>query len=208
MNKKIINKIIATKMKSFSSLYGYKKKDYILFKKSGDYFLTLFLYSTGFNNEKLIISGRVKPYFFDDILWDVMNMPENKFAPDSLRAVGAFAFEGIEVFFKEITLFDINEAEKSVIQLFEEGNLKFLKCLENLKKFNNSFDEFVSDVKDNTYDMVLGKMLSAIKKQKYAMAVEIAKNELNHGRYGKFGNDNKNVYNLIIDYCSQYIMII
>ena len=39
----------------------------------------------------------VKNYDYDNILWDIINMPDNKNEPESLKAVGAFSAPVIEI---------------------------------------------------------------------------------------------------------------
>ena len=41
---------------------------------------------------------RLKPMWIDDLLWDILEMPENKNEPVSLRAVGAFTVCGSEIY--------------------------------------------------------------------------------------------------------------
>ncbi len=53
---------------------------------------------------KLQVELSVKPYFIDDLWWDIFEMPENKQAPKSLRGNGAFAVSDVKL--KEYAVFD------------------------------------------------------------------------------------------------------
>ena len=44
------------------------------------------------------INARVKPIWVDDILWDLIDMADNKNQPLSLKIHGEFTVYGIEVF--------------------------------------------------------------------------------------------------------------
>ena len=205
-NKKNIEKSIADILIDISNASDYRKKGFTLYKKKEDYFLTIFIYITGFNSDLISVQGRVKPFWFDDVLWDVINMSSNKKAPISLRAVGAFAIRGPNVFQYEIQIKDISEVSDTVEILFQKCNYELLSFLD---KISGSYEEFCKQAENfqtGLYDEKLGQMLLEIYKKDYAKAEKIAMEELNAGRRGNFINEGKDVYTHVIEYCKKNIM--
>ena len=110
--EKVSNKCRKQVAKSF----GWKQCDYLNWKiESGYYFSLCHLVL-----EQVELS--VKPYFIDDLWWDIFEMPENKKAPKSLRGNGTYAVSGIDI--KEYVVFDKDKipvyTEDDVIARWED----------------------------------------------------------------------------------------
>ena len=111
-----LEKISKNCRKQVAKKYGWKQNDYLNWKVDSGYFFSL---------EHLVledVSFEVKPYFIDDLWWDIMEMPENKKAPKSLRGNGAFAVTGVQL--KDYTVFETNKiseyTEDDVIARWED----------------------------------------------------------------------------------------
>ena len=74
--------------RELASRHKLKCKDYSLFAVKRDLFFDTVIYVSVNDNDECICSTRerVKPMWMDEMLWDLLEMPENKKAPVSLRA--------------------------------------------------------------------------------------------------------------------------
>ena len=218
-NLKILNSMVNKELKNISKTYLYKKKRNVLYKLIDNY-LSCNTYSCSRLKEgmNIIIYTDIKPFWFDDELWNVMEMPENSDEPVSLRFEGAFSFVGLPLFYKQICVDSIINEDiiyKYINDFATESDFAisdFIHSLEISKKefayyveedFKGICGEHLSDVKYGAYDVALGKMLTLIHCGKYLEAIDIAKMELISGRKGNLGINKKNIYELVIEYCSK-----
>ncbi len=75
----------------------WKKSGCALFTQSGDYYQDIFI-SVHRNAELTSVEMRIKPMALDPILWDILDIPENRDQPLSFRTWGAFICTGLPVF--------------------------------------------------------------------------------------------------------------
>ena len=93
-----LEKVSTKCRKQVAKKYGWKQNDYLNWKIDSGYYFSL----CHLVLEHVELS--VKPYFIDDLWWDIFEMPENKQAPKSLRGNGAFAVSDVKL--KEYAVFD------------------------------------------------------------------------------------------------------
>lgn len=109
--EKVSNKCRKQVAKSF----GWKQNDYLNWKIDSGYYFSL----CHLVLEQVELS--VKPYFIDDLWWDIFEIPECKKAPKSLRGNGSFAVPDINL--KEYVVFDTGKiplyTEDDVVLLWE-----------------------------------------------------------------------------------------
>ena len=202
ITRKELDKNIKIALKSQVKKYRYKTRGNVLFKKSDDYFISILFAATGVNNNLINVRGTVKPYFFDDIFWTVFQMQENLNQPMGLRADGAFAVRGLQIFnqYKEIE--DYNGVEEYVGKLLDMCDVEIMNVINEV---GNNFRKFINcskEVEDpGLYDYVLGEMLVYIKEENYLKARNLAVNELENHRYGDFKNQGKYIYEHVVDFC-------
>lgn len=99
--KKVLPKIIQAEIKK----YKLKKKDFMVWFQKEELFFNLNISICERDGLCYCTSiERIKPLWIDDILWDVLGMPENKNEPASLRAIGAFTVYGSEIYNNEAEL--------------------------------------------------------------------------------------------------------
>ena len=202
ITRKEIEKYINETQKVERKKYGYKKRGHIIFKKYREYFLSIRAYATGFNNDELIVFGEVKPYYFDDVFWEVFKMSENSSEPMGLRANGAFSIWSFELLEDRRTINDYAEVTPYVIDKISEYNKKLCEAVDGFDEDSKNFIDYV-DAIENTgmYDKALGKMLYYIKNKQYDKAMELALYEISQNRYGSFVNESKHIYEHVVDYC-------
>ena len=123
ITRKEIEKYINETQKVERKKYGYKKRGHIIFKKYREYFLSIRAYATGFNNDELIVFGEVKPYYFDDVFWEVFKMSENSSEPMGLRANDAYGEDVCEI---DVSDLSIDETINLVVDvIFDKKDFPF-----------------------------------------------------------------------------------
>lgn len=204
-SKKELSQLLNNSIKAEKKAERLQSRGQFLFKKEGEYFITIIVLLSGRKNEKIKVVGSIKPYVFDDIFWKVLNMPDNCDAPIGLRANGAFKFNGLVVFSE---LIDYNSAE----ELPELASSLLHKCygqLVDIIKDLNSVDDFLALAKGiekrGLFDYNLAYMISLIANKKYNEAKAVAEKLQLHGEFGSVQNEGKYIYEHIIEYCNRYM---
>ena len=80
--------------------YKFKKKDYMIWFSKDDRFYDLMIHVAVPEDGRCICSAEetLKPLWLDELLWDFLNMPDNRKEPYSLRAIGAFTVKGSQIY--------------------------------------------------------------------------------------------------------------
>ena len=105
--------------------FGWKQNDYLNWKIDSGYYFSL----CHLVLEQVKLS--VKPYFIDDLWWDIFELPENKQAPKSLRGNGAFAVPDVHL--KEYVVFDTGK-----IPVYTEDDV--------VARWKNTFNTVEADI--------------------------------------------------------------
>lgn len=116
--KNTLPKIIQSEIKK----YKLKKKDFMVWVQKKELFFDLMIYICERDGRCYCASTeRLKPMWLDDLLWDILEMPENKSEPVSLRAIGAFTVYGSEIYESETELlnWELEELRQCVVQYME-----------------------------------------------------------------------------------------
>ena len=114
--RNVLEKVSNKCRRQVAKRFGWKQNDYLNWQiESGYYFSLCHLVL-----EQVKLS--VKPYFIDDLWWDIFELPENKQAPKSLRGNGAYAVPDVHLM--EYVVFDTGKipvyTEDDVIALWED----------------------------------------------------------------------------------------
>lgn len=199
---KDIEKQISDSLKIYAKQFGYKKISFFTYKKYKEYFIRIL-----FNNSNSEIwgTGEVKPYFIDDVFWDVFDMSSNKNEPMSLRANGAFALSGIKVINKRVNVNDsldeVNEIVKTIFKEVDE------KCIKFIDKLGDDVDNYIVIAEKSeggfNFDINLRKMLFYIKNNSFEKAMDLAQEEISKGNRGHYGTMKKDIYEYVVDYCEK-----
>ncbi|EJQ45435.1 hypothetical protein IEE_02316 [Bacillus cereus BAG5X1-1] len=205
LKRKDLDKMISASIKEDLKKYKLKSRGGIYYKKIGQYFIYMYIGATGVENDIVRIRGYMKPYITDDIFWEVFNMKSNSNEPIGLRANGAYKVDGFEAFYSDVKYDDVEnlgDVAKELIGKCYEYLEKTVECFEN-------YDDFLSfskpSNKNQLYDYNLVDMLLLINTRKYTEAKSIAKNLIEKHEYGRFINEEKNIYEYIVDYCNRHI---
>ena len=146
--------------------YKLKKRDFMVWGKNKDIYSSLLIGVKELNGHCYCFSTEwIKPLWIDDLLWDMIDMSENKSQPLSLRCIGAFAIHGATAFEGQQELFEWSkeELEKCVISYIAHFN----------DTVNNSNMEYYYSVLDpNAYHGEVQEILLLIYNSEYRKAME------------------------------------
>ena len=153
--------------------FKYKKRDGFIWHKKDDMFFVM--YSIVAENEgicKCYIKASVKPMWVDDLLWDILDMPENKNEPLSLRSNGAFTVHGINLFelVYELPEWEVDELEDCLRSGYEMLNKYIVET---------EIDYYYESVCKDSYHKEIHELLILIHKEQYEKAIEYAKSMKN-----------------------------
>ena len=168
--------------------YGYKYAYGFMFSQIGENYS----YTTCRLTDAGEVCGHIhiKKMSYDNLFWDIMNMPDNRLQPLSFRANGAFTAPSI--------LLPI-----SWIAFDEDIDVVADKCCsvvaETVKAFldNNAVGEYVLKKESSPYAPVL-KCLEYIDRGDIASALEIANSEILAGNTGGVSNEGKTFFEWVV----------
>ena len=185
--KSALPKIIRSEIKK----YKFKKKDFMVWFQKKELFFSV-LINVGESNGHCRCTSReqMKPMWIDDLLWDILDMPENKNEPVSLRAIGAFTVDGSEIYksSEELMNWEPEELEKYVVQHLEHFYQNIQLC---------EIEKFYDCMHVSPYHQELRKGLSLIHTGEYQNAIDYLE------ICGKGSLCNKGIWSNVgmIDYC-------
>lgn len=204
VTRKELDKHIKIAVKGMLKEYGYKMRSSMLYKKSDNYFISILLVATGINNNEINAVAKVKPYFLDDVFWEVFQMSENMDQPMSLRANGAFTVKGLQVYNQHKVIECYDEVEGYVKELLRECTEKVEAVI---SQYGTDFRKFISYSrrikKPGLYNPQLAEMLLEIQEKNYLFAKNLAVYEIEHGHYGNLENQGKDIYEHIVHFCEE-----
>lgn len=202
ITRKELGEHINTALIDLTKKYDYKKRNNVLYKKYDDYFITILISATGINNDLINVRGNVKPYFMDDVFWEVFQMPENSKSPIGLRANGAFAVKGLQIYNQNKKIANYSEVERGAEELLKECDAEIKRLISKMGSNFKIFIEYSKSLdKQGMYKPALAEMLLNIKEEKYLAAKKLATYEMENQRYGNIENQGKDIYRHVVDFC-------
>lgn len=192
--EKEIQKII----KKQSVLKGLKIVSNCIYSKIEDFFIYA-VYFVQFKNEgyELVLRINIKPYAYDDLFWELLNMTDNITPKDSLRANGAFAcpsLEWKEIAYEIVSMDSVEEVvSNAILELKREVKLF-------INHIHGDFNSYILD-QSGILDEKLLKMLAYICHENYFGALKLVKSEIELGNRGGYHNEGKDIYEHILSYC-------
>lgn len=161
--KKALPKLVKEKAKK----YKFKKRDYMLWFNKNDLFFSshIFVCETIDGGCGCGCNIEIKPLWLDDILWECLNMEENKKEPMSLRSIGAFTVSGSKIcsIFHKMEKWSVEELELLVEQYLE----KFYEIIQT-----RTIEDFYSNLRNESYHEELRVALTFVHDEKYQEALD------------------------------------
>ncbi len=144
------------------------------------------------NSEKLIYRINIKKVSFDVIFWKVMEMEDNIKKGDALKVSGAFTAPSILIAKGEI------ELSENIDMLVRDFFEKIKKEVSNFSEKDNIVNYILSS--DEIVDINILKCLSYIELNRLYEAKELARKQIALGNKGRFENNRKGFFELILLY--------
>lgn len=120
--------------------YGISTLSGLVFKKIEDFFVCQLITPIIKEGKDLVIQLQldIKPYIYDDIFWDIMDMKDNKHAKESLRANGAFTCPVYTIKMCEIPFTSPDLTVVALLEIFESETELFLAEIDHkIENFNS-----------------------------------------------------------------------
>ena len=180
---KEMNKYLENRTKEVFKTYSLKKKDYMFYYSKNNMF-----YSIMFSMSRDIIKVYfyAKPLWLDDILWDILDMSNNKKAPISLRGIGAFTINS-KIQLKEYNILSQKDIDDIIDKSFKE-------ILELSNVYNEEY--YLKHYTDISYQEEIIYTIVLIYNKEYSKALDYLSNtQINY-----FVSHNKCFSDLAIEY--------
>ncbi len=189
---KSVQKSCIVLIKEMAKKNGYKSVQSTVYKVDGsniiftDYLIV--------NSDSLVYRTNIKKSSYDEIFWKVLKMEDNISKGDSLKVVGAFAAPSILISRGKINLSnDINEVALEFWQTLFSDVDNFCR--------NSTVEEHVTS-HEKEMDMKILQCLEYIESKQIGKAIDIAKSQVVLGDRGRFVNEGKGFFELLISrYC-------
>lgn len=176
-------KYLKNKARETFKAYHLKKRDFVFYLTKNEMFYSTML---SMNQNRLQVDFCAKPFWLDDILWDILEMPDNKTAPVSLRGIGAFTIRS-KIREREYTVEDTSQIDRIVDCTFEE--------LVELSK-NYGEEDFLAEYGDIGYQKEVIEVIVLIRSGAYKKALNLCRRK----RIDYFGDADKSFSKLAIAY--------
>lgn len=148
--------------------HKFKKKDYMVWVKNGDLFFTFFPFIYELEGKCFLdIKQQFKPMWIDDLLWDIIDMQENKSEPASLRSTGAFTVNGAQLYKEEIEIFEWSVEE--VTDCIKRALAEFKNRIASINE-----SDFYLYIEKPMYHKDIRTLLKLIHEQNYSEAIMYA----------------------------------
>lgn len=187
-------------MKLAAKESGYKIISDSIYYRVNDYFIHGFYFVRFFENKyQLLLRPSIKLYSYDNILWTLIQMEDNKEEKDAFRANGAFVAPSVqwsEFIYSLTTDSNFGTICAKAINDLVSGGAELIT--EIVSKYGN-FDSYVLSL-SGIMDESLLKILAHINSNNYLAAVDISQRELDDGSIGKFQNKGVGINEYVIDY--------
>ncbi len=189
---KSVQKSCIVLIKEMAKKNGYKTVQSTVYKVDGpniiftDYLIV--------NSDSLVYRTNIKKSSYDEIFWKVLKMEDNISKGDSLKVVGAFAAPSILISRGKINL--SNDINKVALEFWQA----LFSDVDNFCR-NSTVEEHVTS-HENEMDMKILQCLEYIESKQIGKAIDIAKSQVVLGDSGRFVNEGKGFFELLISrYC-------
>ena len=200
-----IEKVITTTIKQEAKKQHFKVISNCIYKAVGDYFVNaVFWVECNEDKWSLFLRMNIKSYHYDNLFWEIFDMPENINMKESLRANGAYVCPFFQWNEKSYEISHLESMQMDIASAISEFQNEVNKFVEVIKSEYGNFDSFIIS-QNNILDEELLKMIANISKGDMSVAYEMARAEVEQGNRGGYRNKGKDIYEYIIEYCNKHI---
>lgn len=198
---KDVEKLVNKAIKSMAKEYRYRVASYELYKKNGDFFLhTHYFICMQEEKLKMVLWNYIKTYESDNLFWTIFDMESNIKERESLRAIGAFSMPSFRISEHVLDVSEpVNETElaREVLNIVSREESDFLNLV------SHSADVFNRKMLSETefLNEKLIKMIACVELGDIERARKMAEEEIEKGERGGYGNNDKDIYQYIVEYC-------
>lgn len=194
MKQSDVTKMVNQAIKVVGKKFDWQCKEGCLFKKKGD----LFFVFAAFGQAKKSESGytlRYKWFDFDEVFWDIVDLKENAKQPLSFHYFGAWTAPTMRVKEQKYAINEWNEGSliEKYSAIFQDINLltthiaeEITTIDENLMYLESLHSELMKQYPEAVVTIYKEKLMTAILKKEFPLAVAIAEDRMAHNDSGGF----------------------
>ena len=154
----------------------------------------------------MVVAVKIKPYDFDNFLWDVLNMSSNKNESNSLRVIGAFTFRPLGIFEEKVACLENQTSiDETLEKLVGESFVKVKKLIDEEIQTASDFCIYTEKLGEGWCDTKLAYMLNNIMNKNFEEAIRIAQKSIENGERGYMRIGDEDVYQRVIRYSEEMI---
>jgi hypothetical protein len=153
MTNKEKEKLLFKTIKEVFKSKEWKFNSYFVFKSVNDFFFDC-TFSFNPKENKIWVKLGFKPMIFDDIFWDITEMPENKKMPLSFRSNAAFNISSFQILEYNLILKDTDNPFKEISQTLQTIDSKVYETIKSIKNTNEYLD-CISKVDRPNYNSII-----------------------------------------------------
>ncbi|MEZ5489186.1 MAG: hypothetical protein R3F50_02585 [Gammaproteobacteria bacterium] len=202
------DKLLHRLLREQSARRGWRFSRGFIYKKEGDLYFTIIV-GGQLKAKTLHWSMTFKHYDFDDIFWEIVQLPENKVTPLSFRACGAWVAPSMDVQRGTITLDQWDEATLSeevstIFELLDPISVELANTATsykaNLQLLESFYSQLIKQYPNAIRDLWVEKLLTCLLESEFDEAKKIAVNRSEAGDSGGFNYAGRSFYQLAIEY--------
>lgn len=198
-------KAIMSKIKLEAKKQNFKVISNCIYKVVGDYFAyAVFWVQCNEGKWTLFLRMNIKANNYDNLFWEIFEMPENIKAKVSLKANGAYVCPPFQWIEKSTELSTSELMHIDIANAINNFQNEINIIIETIKLDYGDFNSFLLS-QNNLLDEKLLKMLAHISRNDYQVAKGMACAEIGKGQRGGYKNKGKDIYEYIIKYCNNHI---
>lgn len=163
--------------------YPLKKKDFVFYLVKNSMFYSTML---SMHQDCLQACFCAKPFWLDDILWDILEMENNRTAPVSLRGIGAFTIQS--------QIREHSYSVKAPAQIDEIVDRTFKEVVELSENFREA--DFLAEYGNIRYQQDVIEVIVSIHHGEYEKALDLCRKK----QIGYFGDVDKGFSELASEY--------
>lgn len=208
MKQSELNKVFNKNIKNIGKMHGWKSKGGFLFAKKNLLFFSLILLPQAKNNT-IHYCLDYKYFEFDEVFWNIVNMPENKNQPLSFHAAGAFSAPTMRIKDEIIRIEDwtgenIEEKVKYIISEMDKYSSEIASNIrtvdENLLFIETLYDEIKDKYPKTGKTTFIEMVITCLLKNDLENALEIVNNRIAQKDSGGFIIEGETFYSLAKQY--------
>ena len=205
---KKVEKDLYKLIKLSAKQYAYKSISNSLYKKIDDFFAhSIYFGKYTEDGLTIVVWNCIKTYQSDNLFWTAFDMQSNVEQQDSLRANGAFVAPSLKICENVFDITKMINLEKTSCEISNAIAQEHDSFVQSFSGSTQAYNHYLLNCHGYLREELM-KMLASIELHDYEMAKNMAEEEIGKGNRGGYQNNDKDIYQYILEYCNRKLNII